>query len=96
MLEPAFVPFADRLLSTTIEFQRHHAVAKDAFAPSARAVAAFRDISADCSLFAFGGGVDVSLWRGWELEEKLFGSELKSHEARDGNVCGDLLNEFGG
>lgn len=95
MLEPAFVPLADRLRSTAIEFQGHHSVTEDAFSPSTRVVAALSDISTNRSLFAIGGGLDVSLWRGWELEEELFGSELESHESGDGDVCGDLLDEFG-
>lgn len=76
VLEPAFVPFADRLFSITIEFQRHHPVAEDAFAPPTRVVAALCNVSSDCSLFAVGCGLGVSLWRGWELEEELFRSEL--------------------
>jgi len=81
VLEPAFVPLADRLGSTAIEVQRHYAVAEDAFAPSTGVVAALCDISTNCSLLAVGCGLDVSLWRGWEPKEKLFGSELESHQA---------------
>jgi hypothetical protein len=72
VLEPAFMPFADRLFSIAIEFQRHHPVAEDAFAPPTRVVAALCDVSSDRSLFAVGCGLDVPVWRGWELVEVLF------------------------
>lgn len=76
VLEPAFVPLADRLRSTAIKFQRHHSVAQDAFSPSTGAFAALCDISADRPLFTLGCDLDVSLWWRRELEEELFGSEL--------------------
>lgn len=96
ILEPAFVPLADRLRSTAIKFQRHHSIAQDAFSPSTGAFATLCDISANRSLFAVGCDFDVSLGRRWKLEEELFGSEFQGHEARDGNVRGDLLDDFGG
>ena len=90
------MPFADRLFSIAIEFQRHHSVAEDALAPSTRVVAALRDVSSNRLLLAVGCGLGISLRRGWKLKEELFRSELESHEAGNGNVCGDLLDEFGG
>ena len=96
VLEPAFVPLADRLRSTAVEFQGHHSVAEDAFSPSTRVVATLSDIATSRSLFTIRCSLDVSLWRRWEPEKELLRSELQSHEAGYGNMRGDLLDEFGG
>lgn len=95
-LEPALMPHAHRLRSAVVQIRWHYAIAQDAFPSAAQLVASFCNISSNRSLFTFRCCFDVILWRRWKLEEELSGSELQRDQARDWEVCGDLLDELVG